>query len=204
MPSNKLPAALTNNASYYDEDFNNIAEPHKSFKAIEFEECCFTECDFNNAVFDHCRFIECQFVNCNISLLKLPFTSFENVVFEDCKIVGVDWTRVSWSNLLSSSPVRFYRSNLNDNSFYGLKLKKLTLNDCKANEIDFREGDFNCASFTNSDFDGSLFSQTDLTGADLTGAKNYHIDLLNNKMKGAKLCRYEAVNLLESIGIILV
>ena len=70
--------------------------------------------------------------------------------------------------------------------------------------MDFREGSFCEADFRSTDFANSLFKETDLTGADFTGAVNYRIDVNYNKISRAKFSRYEAVNLLESLGIELV
>ena len=58
--------------------------------------------------------------------------------------------------------------------------------------------------FRSLDFANSLFNGTDLSGADFTEAINYQIDVNRNKIKGAKFSRYEAVSLLESLGIELI
>lgn len=86
----------------------------------------------------------------------------------------------------------------------GLKLNEIIIEECKAHEVDFREGSFCNANFTFTDFTNSLFNETNLSGSDFTEAVNYLIDINNNKIKGAKFSRLEALSLLEYLGIELI
>ena len=55
-----------------------------------------------------------------------------------------------------------------------------------------------------TDFAGSLFNEINLAGADFTEASNCDIDVLNNGIRKAKFTRYEALDLLDSLGIELI
>jgi fluoroquinolone resistance protein len=170
----------------------------------EFDSCTFRECDFSGAVFSKCKFIDCQFFQCNFSLAKITLSKFFDVVFDECKLVGMDWTKAGWSSLALTSPIKFHKCILNDSSFFGLALEELVMEECKAHDVDFRECNLTEANFSHTDFAHSLFRKTNLTRANFAEAINCDIDIYINEIKGAKFCRYEAVRLLEGLGIELV
>ena len=78
------------------------------------------------------------------------------------------------------------------------------MRECRAKEVDFRNATLQKADFTGSDFKGALFANTHLEGANFTDAQNTSIDIRSNHLKGAIFSRYEALFLLESMGIVLV
>jgi fluoroquinolone resistance protein len=191
-------------AEFLSETFKDLDLVETQWSAKEFDDCTFQDCDFTDASFRNCKFIDCHFIRCNLTLVKLAFSQFRDVIFDGCKVIGVDWTRVSWPRLAFNAPVKFTQCILNNSSFFRLSLPALVLEECKAHDVDFREGNFSEANFTLTDFTHSLFGKTNLSQADFTDAVNYHIDVYQNDIKGAKFCRLEAVHLLESLGIELV
>ncbi|WP_087021139.1 pentapeptide repeat-containing protein [Thaumasiovibrio subtropicus] len=195
---------IENNQSYYDEVFRQVALSDEKREEIEFEDCEFVDCDFSRTTFKRCRFLNCQFLRCNLSLIALPATRVSECDFADCKLVGVDWTQADWPTYIHDHELKFRRSILNDSAFFGLTLHALVLEECKLRDVDFREGDFTHASMTYCDFSGSQFMRTILASADLTESTDYCINVLENRLSGAKLSRFQALNLLESLGIELV
>lgn len=195
---------LSEKNEYWSETFAGKDFSSQVIKGKEFDGCVFRDCDFSEATFERCNFVDCEFNQCNLSVVSLAYSKFSDVVFHESKLVGVDWTRITRPSLIVSSPVNFYKCILNDSSFFGLSFPELILEECKAHQVDFREGFFSSASFTYSDFSGSQFSQTDLAEADFSEASNYSIDVYQNRIKGAKFSRHEAVGLLESLEIELV
>ena len=190
-----------NSQSYYAKNFSKLSMPKAEVEGLEFEDCSFTECDFTEAVFKKCRFIECSFSECNLSVIKIGQSQFTDVSFEHCKLLGVDWTRATWSQLRLSAALEFKHCVMNDSSFFGLSLDELKMTECKAHEVDFRNGSFRDSQFSYTDFTSSLFGKTDLTGADFTEALNYDIDVFDNKIEKAKFTRYEAVRLLNCLKV---
>ncbi|MGL5391087.1 MAG: pentapeptide repeat-containing protein, partial [Shewanella sp.] len=170
----------------------------------EFEDCDFHDCHFSESTWRKCQFIDCRFVRCNLSLVKVPLCQFSGVAFVECKLVGIDWTRAAWSPLSFATPFSFAQCILNDGSFLGLTLDEITIEACKAHDVDFREGSFKRANFTHTDFSHSLFGHTVLLEADFSEASNYDIDIFNNKIKGAKFSRDQALRLLHGLDIELV
>jgi len=189
---------------YSYQSFNNLNLSGKELTSKEFDDCLFKECDFSEAILNKSKFIGCHFIGCNLSLIKIEQSQFFDVVFEECKLVGVDWTVAAWSKYVFCSPIKFYKSILNDSSFFGLSLEELEIEECKANDVDFREGNFSSANFYNTDFTNSLFNKTNLTGVSFIEAINYDIDIFFNEVSKAKFSRLEAVRLLEGLDVELV
>lgn len=189
---------------YFSQSFNNLDLSGQRIEEIDFEDCSFTDANFSETVFKRCKFIDCQFNHCNISNAKFAHTRFTEVEFIECKVIGIDWTKAAWPNLALFSPIKFRKCVINDSTFWGLSLNELVIDECRAHYVDFRSGSFREANFQHTDFANALFNETDLSGADFTEATNYQIDLNYNKLKSAKFSRYEAVHLLDSLGIELV
>lgn len=182
---------------YYDQNFKDIICLGSEIVATVFEECVFSGCNFSETIFKQCKFRYCKFINCNLSLIIVNNCSFLNVQFEECKIIGVNWTYVEalWP------PIIFKKCNISQSNFLGLNLKEVIITECIVREADFRECDLYHATLTANDFKNSLFNNTNLTKADLTNATDYTINVLENKLHGAKFSLPEAVSLLNGIGI---
>lgn len=195
---------LTDNEQYLDAHFEKLSLPDGRYRHIEFEGCQFSDCDFSASKFHHCKFTNCVFERCNLSLIDLSSSKLFAVNFQDSKLVGVDWTKASWPIYHLDFELRFQRCILNDTSFFGLTLNALVIEECKAHEVDFREGDFKGAAMIHSDFTRSLFIHTNLQNVDFSDSMAYAINILENDVKGARFSRYEALNLLECLGIELV
>lgn len=192
---------IMNSAEFYRQSFNGISMSNGELASKVFEECDFVRCSFNGALLDRCKFIDCTFRSCDLSNLRIAWSKFQATQFEECKVIGVDWTKGDWPRFATSGRLSFRKSILNDSSFFGLKLPELVLQECKVHSVDFRGGDFSHSDFTYSDFLDSMFGGTDLRGANFTEAMNYDINVLNNQLKGATFTRMEATRLLNGLGI---
>jgi fluoroquinolone resistance protein len=192
---------LENNETYFACVFNKLLQPSSELSGCEFEECEFNECDFSAATFKSCKFINCLFTGCNLSLLQIPYSFFFEVSFVECKLLGIDWTRASWPAFNLDSEIRFSQSILNNSSFFGLTLNGLQFDRCKLHEVDFRDGNFANSAMTSCDFSNSLFMHTNLESVDFSESFNFNIDVLQNRVAKAKFSRYEALSLLQSLGI---
>lgn len=189
---------------FWSENFEGLNLSGKEIYLKEFDDCTFRRCDFSEATFKHSNFVDCDFINCNLSLLKMEYSKFSDVSFLESKLIGINWTKVDWPSLVFSSPLKFYKSNLSDCSFYGLSLQELILDECKAHNVDFREGNFSKACFSYTDFSGSFFGNTNLSGADFSEATDYDINIYQNVINKAKFTRFEASRLLDCLDIELI
>jgi len=199
---------IVSHEAYFEKVFTQQNLPQETLpvniEETEFEDCEFNDCDFSQATFSRCKFLNCTFNRCNLSLVKIPYSHFFEVAFMDSKLVGIDWTRASWSPFNLCAELSFKRCLLNDASFFGLSLNELTLEECKLHEVDFREGDFTNSTMTYCDFTNSLFMRTNLKQVDFSESENYNIDILQNTVTKATFSRFAALALLEALDITLV
>jgi uncharacterized protein YjbI with pentapeptide repeats len=189
---------------YYDQRFIKLINPEMQLKGSRFDECEFIDCDFSQAIFTNCKFNACRFVGCNLSLVSLSGSRLFAIEFIESKLVGVDFTSADWPTFHLDFELKFVRSILSDISMFGLTLNRLTFDECKVVEADFREGNFAQSSWTYCDFSKSLFMKTNMQGIDFSDSYHYDIDVLHNRIDKAKFSRFEALNLLTSLGIELV
>lgn len=168
----------------------------------EFTKCVFKKCSFRMATFGHVTFTDCEFVGCDLSVLKVPNSRFIGVRFRDSKITGVNWTMIERTNsVIWFSDVSFENCDIGYANFTGLSLKEMTIDRCKAHEVDFTEVDLSKAILTNCEFDGARFVSANLTHADLRGSSGYAIDVLNAKVKGMTVSFPEGMVLLKGLGV---
>jgi uncharacterized protein YjbI with pentapeptide repeats len=194
---------LQDKNQYWSEHFAGLDVSGEAIAATEFDGCSFTECNFSDAAFKRCNFVDCEFLRCNLSLATVDYCRFSDVRFRDSKLIGIDWTKVSWSQF-GFSPLKFFKCLVNDANFYGLALPEIVFEECRAHNVDFREADLSKASFCYTDLSGSLFARTNLSGADFSEATDYDIDIYQNTIKGARFSRFEALRLLDCLDIELV
>jgi uncharacterized protein YjbI with pentapeptide repeats len=124
-------------------------------------------------------------------------------VFEDTKIIGVDWTEAAWPKGKFLDPITFSKCVINHSTFIGLSLPEIRIIECIAHEVDFREADLSQADYAHTDLAGSLFINTNLSQADFTHARNYTINAGLNTLKKTKFSLPEAMSLLHSLDIVL-
>ena len=182
-------------SSYKDETFKSL-DVIKDLKKSEFDHVIFQTCHFIQSDWQDTYFSDCKFKNCNLSLVNLKAARLQNVIFEECKIVGLDFYKCGKTLHLS-----FNKSILQTCNFTDLKLKGTSFAGAKLREVYFTSTDLSEANFTDSDLSGTTFHQCNLSKADFRNAINYMIDLQTNTIKKAKFSLPEAVNLLRFFDI---
>lgn len=184
----------------FAENFENLDLSGQEIIAKEFDDCTFVKCDFSHTAFKQCKFITCHFSHCNLSLMEVLDSQFNGCCFEDCKLIGVDWTKASWS-ALTQRALKFKRAVLNDSSFWGLTLESIMISSCEARDVDFREANLSKSDLSDTDFTNALFRNTNLSQANFIHASNYDIDVRVNTIKGAKFSRHDVYRLLGGLDI---
>lgn len=195
---------LDDQAQYHQQVFEELSACELELVSASFEGCTFKGCDFSAAVFRRCSFIECDFIACNLSVVSFGYSKLSAVRFIETKLIGVDWTAVTWPSLAVDAAVSFYRSILDQGSFHGLALEGLVMESCRAHQVDFGAGKFRNSSFTATDFSGAVFHHSDISGSDFSEATGFSIDVTHNRIDKARFSRFEALSLLENLGIELV
>jgi fluoroquinolone resistance protein len=199
-----LASDIRKGTSYTDKVFEALRQERADISSSEFHDCVFTRCSFAETTFRECRFVDCAFQHCDLSLVQLPGSSFSGTCFEDSKLIGVDWTRASWTKIMLGDPISFLRCIISHSTFIGLDLKGILIKESTAIDVDFREANLEEASFDGTDLAASLFGSTNLAKANLSKALNYQIVPKENVLTGARFSLPEALSLLVNLDIVLV
>ena len=64
-------------------------------ESTEFLNCVFENLDFSSQSFKDSRFIECNFKKCNCSNITVMNSSLRDVEFDECKLLGINWSCVN-------------------------------------------------------------------------------------------------------------
>ena len=164
----------------------------------EYIDCTFENVDFTEFDLISCKFIECRFSKCNLSNAKINYSTFRDVKFFDCKLIGVNWSVVQ-----SASELHFEDCILDFNVFNNMKLPNSCFRNCSLKNADLSEAIFTKTFFDNSNLLDCSFNNSNLEEARFIDAKNYYIDMKSSKLKKAKFSFPDAIVLLEAQGIII-
>lgn len=88
-------------------------------------------------------------------------------------------------------------------NFTDLSLNKVRFDDSEVRECIFVQCDLREASFAKCNLKGTLFHNTRLEKANFSGAQEFVINPINNPIKGAKFSKWEALGLLDGLGILI-
>lgn len=184
--------------NYYEQTFSSLALHGEKAPEKIFENCVFEKCQLVDCSFEKSKFLDCRFQECVISAVDLHNCRITEPSFKQCKIMGIDWTKID----LLREPI-FEKCQLSMSNFRMLKLSKVRMTDCEVREVDFGETEMKEAVLTGSNFETSRFFKTALTNADFRKARNYEIDITTCKITGAKFSYPEVVSLLKGLEIII-
>lgn len=185
-------------AEFENQSFSNaLLATLGDLAASTFYACTFENVDFSLlASAKRLRFLECRFKQCNLSNLKVMAFSFKEARFVGCKLVGINWAACA-----AFENPDFQDCKLDLSTFQGLPLKNLKCLECTANEVDFSGAHLAGADFSGTLLRGSSFNGADLSAADFRGAKEYSINPLTCKVKGARFRYPDVTTLLSALGI---
>ncbi|WP_413587080.1 pentapeptide repeat-containing protein [Bdellovibrio sp. HCB274] len=169
---------------------NLLNESRSEISGYEFEKIDLTEYELKSAVFIDCKFIGCHLANC--SLLNV---SLRGVVFEDCNLMGINWTEVRKNGSFS-----FKGCKLDYSSFQAVDLRGVSFENCVIREADFSGANLSKSSFSQANLSGTSFANANLEKADLRGARSYFIHPKFTKIKDAHFSFPEALVLIEAMG----
>ncbi|MBK7971269.1 MAG: pentapeptide repeat-containing protein [Bacteroidetes bacterium] len=145
------------------------------------------------------KFIDCTFTDCEMSLVKVHKTAFQDVIFTNCKLMGVHFDDCNHILLF----FKFNKCQLDLSSFYRLKLSKTSFQDCSLKEVDFSETDLTASIFRQCDLQLAVFDNTILEKADLSTAINYIIDPDKNHIRKAIFSMPDVITLLNKYQIVI-
>ncbi len=184
------------NTYYFDLEFHQKDLP-KKLTGIEFDQCRFVHCDFSERDLSESTFIECEFHSCNLSLCRTIKTSFQQVIFRSCKMVGLHFEHCNRLGLDFGAE----SCVLDQSIFYQSVIKHMKFIHCSLKEVDFTETQAQHVAFLTCDLLGATFDKTQLEQADFRTAKNYRLQPSQNNIKGAQFSVPEVLGLLSHLDI---
>ena len=105
-------------AYFSDQKFKNLNQ--SEFEIGEYDSCSFENCNFSNFNFHGSTFENCVFKSCDWSNTKVFKVAFQQVKFENCKVLGVHFNTAN-PFLLEFD---FQNCQLDYSNFFNLQLKK--------------------------------------------------------------------------------
>lgn len=170
----------------------------ETLSEVEFSDVTFTGCDLSNTVLFDCSFDGCRFVGCNLEMAKVAGTNFSQVIFEKCRLRGIQWENVG----LSFHDINFVDSALDYSSFLGRRLDELvTFSGCSLKDVGFESASLKKSKLTSCDLADARFTDALLYQTDFSGSKNYSIDISSSNVKRAIFTLPEALQLFEQFNI---
>ena len=86
---------ILSNDYFEDQEFNDLSLIGEKLESKIFQNCTFKNCDFSKSNFAHSVFAQCEFDSCNFSLVSLWETQLNGVIFNECKILGINFTQMN-------------------------------------------------------------------------------------------------------------
>lgn len=159
---------------------------------VEYDNCSFVNCNFSDSYISGISFLECEFVDCNFSSVKCKEAMFKDVVFNNCKLLGVLFHDCN-PFLLSMT---FTDCILNFSSFFNLKIKNTRFKNCSLEQTDFTNSDLTECIFDNCSLYQTTFDNSILEKVDFRTATDLRINPDINRIKYAKFSKENALGLL--------
>lgn len=167
--------------TYDDHFFEKVVYVDKAIRGREFQSCIFRNCDFSNSSFTGNKFLDCTFDGCNLSMIKLDQSTLSNVIFENSKVLGVNFSQCT--DFLFS--VAFDNCILDYSSFMGKKMVKTKFSRSTLKEVSFSQAVLTGSTFSETDLSSAIFNRTELSAVNFVTAYNYDIDPEINNLKKA-------------------
>lgn len=162
-----------------------------------FADCELKNCDFSRHNLNNFEFSDCTFIQCDLSMATLENTAFNRVTFKDCKLLGLNFSKTS--KFLFS--VSFSTCFLDYCMFHKINFKKTLFDGCTIKEATFEECNLENAIFRDCNLQLSQFDRCNLKKADFSTARDYFLDLDNNRVAKAKFAYPDVLNLLSKYDI---
>ncbi|MDZ7820265.1 MAG: pentapeptide repeat-containing protein [Aliarcobacter sp.] len=179
---------------YWEEEFIEYAD--KKLDSIYFDDCTFIKCDFSKSNISNCKFTQCKFIKCDLSLATLKSSTFNDVIFENSKLIGI-----SWSSCPEPFEVQFDSCNISQNSFHLMDLRQMKFINSLIKDSGFEECNLEKSLFDNCNLELTTFINNNLKKANFQTAKNYLIDPKQNDLSKAVFSLPEALSFLSLLPI---
>lgn len=186
-----------NNLLFENEKITPTQFPVDPPSGTEFVDCNIEKCNLFERNLSSLNFTNCTFNHCDLSMSKLPDTQLNNVIFRDCKIMGVDFSKCTGFLF----EVHFYNCIIDFCSFENLKMQGTIFKDTSMKGVDLTGTNLQKSSFVNTDLLDAHFAHTNLKECDLSSAYNFLISPNQNNIKKSVFSENNISGLLSEFGI---
>lgn len=180
-------------------EYNRIDFQEYSLERNSFEDYRFLSCKFDNISLNDSIFTDCRFEKCSLILTQVENTTFNNVLFQESKLLGVDFGKCN--NFLFSLDMQ--ESLLDSIFLFDKNLRNINIVKCIIKNSEFTEVDFTRADFSESRFEETRFTKCNLEKADFRSSQGYQIDPEFNNIKNARFTLPEAQSFLVFLGVVI-
>lgn len=184
---------------YSDAVFNKQTDVKQDWFLTEFDHCVFNQIDFSNQDLSGSKFMDCQFDGCNLALANIQHTAFQNVIFNQTKLSGLQFDTCNPFAL----SFRFNDCILQHATFFKLTIPKTIFVKSDLTGADFTETNLTESIFDACNLSQAIFEKTKLTRVDFTSAFHFSIDPNKNDIKKAQFSIDGLPGLLEAYNIII-
>jgi uncharacterized protein YjbI with pentapeptide repeats len=130
-------------------------------------------------------------------MMQVANTSLQNILFTNCKIVGVLFNNCN--DFLFE--VKFTNCCVDFSTFNDKKMLKTVFTNCSLKEVNFSETNLSSSIFDNCNLENAVFDSSNLTSVDFSTSYNFKIDPEFNVLKKAKFTTNGLLGLLEKYDI---
>lgn len=199
MPDNGCMPEPSDAREHSEEQFSGLAKGALVARGATFLNCTFSDSDLMETDFSGAHLAECRFVGCELALSDFTDAVFQDVVFENCRLTGVNFSLLQQGAL--GVHAQFRDCDLSFTSFRGMDLTSCSFRACVFSEAEFQRCNLTKVSFADCDLSRCTFTANNLKEADLRTARNYAISAEGNQVRGLKVSLPEAISLLSALGI---
>jgi uncharacterized protein YjbI with pentapeptide repeats len=162
---------------------------------FDFADRTIEECSFREAVLTDARFNTSTIRACEFAGARVQGISLFAAVVEECKMMGLDFTRGARFDASI-----FTRVNLDYSSFRNADLTGVEFTGCSMRECDFSGADVSNATLVECDLTDVDWARVTTRGTDLSGSRIRGLDLRTGPYDVIVTTR-QAVSLVEDLGL---
>lgn len=184
-----------------DQKFEQIKLKDEILEDMEFVDCEFVDCALENCKLIRCTFSNCKFYKCKSVNLQTEYSQIKNAEFSECHLVGLHWSELAPVGKFAEPISKIEDCCLKYNTFTEMDFRKFDFSGSEVSGSTFSDCGLVESNFKQCGLDGTEFLRCDIRKADFREASGYQIDIMSNKMKGARFSFPEVVSLLNVLEI---
>lgn len=183
---------------YEDAHVGNVDLSGQVVSAVEGVGSVFERMVLTGASLQRWTLENCEMRDCDLSNAILDETGIDDVHFQRCKLVGVDFA----SGVAMTFRARFTECSLRLAVFTGINLRGARFESCDLRDVDFTKADCRETHFAECDLRGAIFDESDLRKADFSSAQHVSLEADKNRIGATKISVALAVEFVQRRGFV--